>query len=165
MTTQWYESPEGMARLKAELEAVEIFNAPREPELKVKGKRLKTGHLVFVYAFRPLATRSGVVGGEIILSSRHPDFEPIARIDTPRIEPGAHLTHGEYLRELIEDTIPQSWAVEAGARCPCMFSHTGTRDAWKPAFTAMTAVVNLQSWFLNYLCFVNIGKWPFDGRR
>ena len=159
---QWYEAPEGRARLKVELEAVERFNAPRPPELRMTGKKHKLGHLIFTFAFKPLQGRDDLVRGQLILSSRHPEIAPTARIDDPYLDDGEHLLPGEYARELAKRTIPSDWAGDEFA-IPCMWSHDdGSPDAWSATFTATTCVLNVQSWFLNYLVWLNTGTWPYD---
>ncbi len=162
---QWYETPEGRARLKVELEAVERFNAPRPAELKMTGKKHKLGHLIFTFAFKPLDGRPDVVRGELMLSSRHPEIAPTARIDEPWFEDCEHLLPGDYARELAKRTIPKEWAGD-DFNVPCMWSHEpGSPDAWNPSFTATTCVLNVQSWFLNYLVWLNTGKWPYDSPK
>jgi hypothetical protein len=160
---QWYEEPSGRARLAVEMEAVARFNAPRPPELQLRGKRHRLGHLIFTFAFRPLATQGHVVKGELVLSSSYPEVEPIGRIDDPVLAT-PHVLPGGYARELTGRTIPLDWSREADLRIPCMWRHEpGAVDGWSPAFTVTTAVLNVQSWFLNYLVWSNTGRWPYDG--
>lgn len=163
-TRQWYETEDGARRLAVEMEAVALFNRAREPALRLTGKKHGTGHLIFGYAFRPLATRPDVVRGELCLASAHPEVEPVARIDEPALLRCGHVIAGEVARRLAQNRIPRGWAEEGGAQAICMWSHGGDRDSWKPSYTAVTAVLNVQSWFLNYLVWVNTGRWPFDPR-
>jgi hypothetical protein len=163
-TAQWYDTPEGAGRLKVELEAIEIFNRPREPALRLVGRRLGTGHLALAFGFRPIAGRADVVRGELILSSKHPHIEPVARIHEPVLVPGAHLVQGGFARGVVQETFPLAWAKKAGQRVPCMFSHQGDGHGWKPHFTVTTAVLNVEAWFLNYVVWRSTGRWPYDQR-
>jgi hypothetical protein len=162
-TPQWYESAEGRLRLKFELDTLERFNSPRRPELRLKGKRHAKGHFALSFAFQPLAERQELVRGELIYSSRHPEIEPLARIDEPALVGRAHVLPAEIANEIALGSIPTDWIREADGRMPCMWSHDGSgTDGWNPSFTATTAVLNVQSWFLNYVVWRNSGTWPYD---
>lgn len=159
---QWYETEEGRCRLQLEMAAIERFNAGRREDLRLVGRRERSGHLALDFAFAPLPGRPLVVRGELMVSSRHPDFEPAARITSPDLQVGRHLIYGEALRAIaLARTIPDAWARKGPVLC--MFEHNGGRDAWGPHMTLVTAVLNVQSWFLNYLYYDQTGHWPYDG--
>lgn len=163
MAVQWYESEDGSRRLHLEMEAIKTFNQPRPEELRLVGRRHKQGHLILSFGFRPLATRPDVVRGEVVLSSQHPNLEPAARIVSPALPFGPHLMCGEGMRSgLLKRTIPLDWAREGPVLC--MFEHVDpdSRHRWLPSMTAVSAVLNVQSWWLNYLHWRTTGRWPYD---
>lgn len=163
MAVQWYESEDGRRRLSLEMAAIETFNRPRPEALRLVGRRHKQGHLIVTFAFQPLATRRDVVRGELMLSSQHPLREPAARILSPELPIGPHLISGEGLRNgVLDRSIPLDWAREGPALC--MFDHTVPNGPhrWLPSMTVVSAVLNVQSWWLNYLHWTATGQWPFD---
>ena len=163
MAAQWYDDEDGRRRLQVEMAAIDAFNRPRPDELRLVGRRHKQGHLIVSFAFRPLLTRPDVVRGELIVSSRHPQIEPAARIVSPELPLCPHQMHGEGARNAVQKrSIPVDWARQGPVLC--MFDHL-TPDSphrWSPAMTLVTLVLNVQSWYLNYLHYRTTGCWPFD---
>ncbi len=161
-SAQWYETEAGRARLAVELEAIERFNSNRREDLQLVGSRHgRSKHLLVRFAFQPLASQPLVVRGEMILSSRHPLLEPVVRIESPALVDGKHLIHGGALRAIALDrTIPAGWADKGPVLC--MFDHNDPHHAWNPSMTVVTAVLNTQTWFLNYWVWKSTGRWPFE---
>jgi hypothetical protein len=158
---QWYDSPQGAYRLRTEMDAIELFNEHREPDLRLRGKKHADGHLVFLVAFRPVAGRPDKVRGELILPSEYPSVEPFARIDEPAIS-GRHVLPASLAGALSHGTLPPSWLEESSGRILCMYAHGGSPDSWQPRFSVIQAVLNVQMWTLCFLVHRQTGRWPLD---
>lgn len=164
MAVQWYESDEGRRRLQVEMAAIDAFNAPRPEELRLVGRKHRQGNLILAFAFKPLVSRTDfIVRGEVVLSSLHPQLEPVARIVSPAPPQGPHMIDGEALRKhILQRTIPLDWSRQGPVLC--MFEHhdPSSPSAWTPSMTAVSAVLNAQSWFLNFLHWRSTSRWPYD---
>jgi hypothetical protein len=166
--SQWYDTPDGKRRLQLEHEAIARFNQPRPEHLRLKGRRHRKGrHLIVDYRFQPLESKPEfTVAGSILLSARHPEIEPVAKVTEPLLSSGKHLILGEALRSMALDrSVPLDWVRDGAGVVLCMWTHDQGRDSWNPTLTIPAVVLNIQSWFLNRLFHQATGRWIYDEPR